>query len=275
MRRVLLGSLLALTAAFAAGALVVVLAGHLPSGGGGAAMPADETAGASAHHEGVVPPAVTTACTAGSVVRLDRADVTQAVIVRRTAVAYRKPGRAPVARFGHLNVNGVPTVFAVLGARVDESCRPQWYHVQLPMRPNGITGWVRARDVAHRKLDVRIVVDLSDRRVTLYRGKTKVLATTAAIGRSNTPTPTGRYYVNQKLLAPDPLGPFGPAAIGISAFSPVLQHWVQGGPIAIHGTNEPSLLGSAVSNGCIRISNDVIERLWELVPAGTPVLIRS
>jgi lipoprotein-anchoring transpeptidase ErfK/SrfK len=165
-------------------------------------------------------------------------------------------------------------VFAVLGARVDRRCEASWYHVQLPMRPNGITGWVRAGDVSEHQLDVRIVVDLSQRRVTLYRGKKPLVATTAAIGAPSTPTPTGRYYVNQKLVAPDPLGPFGPAAIGISAFSPELQDWAQGGPIAIHGTNEPALIGSAISHGCIRIPNDKIERLWELVPAGTPVLIR-
>jgi lipoprotein-anchoring transpeptidase ErfK/SrfK len=133
---------------------------------------------------------------------------------------------------------------------------------------------VRASAVTERSLHLRIVVDLSHRSVTLYRGPTPILITTASIGSPSTPTPTGHYYVNQKLVAPDPLGPFGPAALGISAFSPVLQHWAQGGPIAIHGTNESDLLGSAVSHGCIRVANDVVLRLWNLVPTGTPVLIR-
>jgi lipoprotein-anchoring transpeptidase ErfK/SrfK len=128
--------------------------------------------------------------------------------------------------------------------------------------------------VTEHALAVRIVVDLSERRVTVYRGPHAVVVTKAAIGSPSTPTPTGRFYVNQKLVAPDPLGPYGPAALGISAFSPVLQHWMQGGPIAIHGTNEPNLLGAAVSHGCVRVPNDVVERLWKLVPTGTPVLIR-
>jgi lipoprotein-anchoring transpeptidase ErfK/SrfK len=232
---------------------------------------------ASEHHEGVVPRNVLRVplCSPASVVRLDGQRVTYAVTVRRTAVAYRAPGTHPFARFGRLNINGVPTVFAVLGARLDRSCRAGWYHVQLAMRPNGRTGWVRAAAVTERALHVRIVVDLSQRRVTLYRGLKPILVTTAAIGSPSTPTPTGRYYVNQKLVAPDPLGPFGPAAIGISAFSPVLQHWAQGGPIAIHGTNQDEMLGSAVSHGCIRVANDVVVRLWNLVPTGTPVLIKS
>lgn len=228
------------------------------------------------HQEGVVPPHVlqVPVCTAGSIVRLDDVRGAHAVTVRRGATAFRAPGKRPFARFGRLNVNGVPTVFAVLGARLDRTCHASWYHVQLPLRPNGVTGWVRASAVAERALRVRIVVDLSQRRVTLYRGAKPLIVTTAAIGSPSTPTPTGRYFVNQKLVSPDPLGPFGPAAIGISAFSPVLQSWTQGGPIAIHGTNQAELLGSAVSHGCIRVSNDVVERLWKLVPTGTPVLIR-
>lgn len=228
------------------------------------------------HREGIVPPHVlqVPVCAAGSLVRLDGGHVAYAVTVRETATSFRAPGARPFARFDRLNTNGVPTVFAVLGARLDRHCRASWYHVQLPLRPNGVTGWVRASAVTERALHVRIVVDLSLRRVTLYSGARPLLVTTAAIGSAATPTPTGRYFVNQKLVAPDPLGPFGPAALGISAFSPVLQEWAQGGPIAIHGTNQADLLGSAVSHGCIRVSNDVVERLWKLVPTGTPVLIR-
>jgi lipoprotein-anchoring transpeptidase ErfK/SrfK len=213
-------------------------------------------------------------CTAGSVVRLDHGGTAHAATVRATAMAYRTPGRAAFARFGRLNVNGVPTVFSVVAARLDSHCRATWYHVQLPLRPNGVTGWVRASAVTERALDVRIVVDLSERRVTVYRGARPVVVAKAAIGSAATPTPTGRFYVNQKLAAPDPLGPYGPAALGISAFSPVLKHWAQGGPIAIHGTNDPALLGGAVSHGCVRVPNDVVERLWKLVPTGAPVLIR-
>jgi lipoprotein-anchoring transpeptidase ErfK/SrfK len=69
-------------------------------------------------------------------------------------------------------------------------------------------------------------------------------------------------------------GPYGPGAIGISAFSPVLTGWAQGGPIAIHGTNEPWSIGHAVSNGCIRLPNPVLRRLFKQALAGTPVLIR-
>ena len=63
------------------------------------------------------------------------------------------------------------------------------------------------------------------------------------------------------------------AAIGISAFSTVLTGWAQGGPVAIHGTNEPWSIGHAVSNGCIRLPNETLRRVFTLAVAGTPVII--
>jgi lipoprotein-anchoring transpeptidase ErfK/SrfK len=197
-----------------------------------------------------------------------------AAVVIRPATAYARPGGRAVAHFGLLNANGVPTVFGVLGRRVDGHCRATWLHVQLPIRPNGATGWVRAGRVDTARVRTRIVVDLSERRVRFYKDGRLVLASRAAIGSAATPTPVGRYYVNQRLIPEDTSGPFGPGAVGISAFSPVLTGWAQGGPIAIHGTNEPWSIGHAVSNGCIRLPNAVLKRLFHQTPAGTPVLIK-
>jgi lipoprotein-anchoring transpeptidase ErfK/SrfK len=121
----------------------------------------------------------------------------------------------------------------------------------------------------------RIEIDLSERRIDFFRNGRRVLRTRAAVGKDGTPTPVGRYYVNQRLLAADPSGPFGPGAIGISAFSPVLTGWTQGGPVAIHGTNAPSSIGTAASYGCLRISNRLLRRMLYANPEGTPVLIRA
>ena len=178
-------------------------------------------------------------------------------------------------RFERRNVNGVATVFGVLASRVDRSCRATHYKVQLPIRPNGATGWVRAVDVRLSTVHTRIEVDLSQRRITLFRDGRPVLVTSAVIGAPSTPTPTGRFYVNQRLLAANPTGDFGPGAVGISAFSPVLLNWPQGGPIAIHGTNAPDMIGFAVSHGCLRVRNVDARRLLRLAVEGTPVEIRE
>jgi len=213
-------------------------------------------------------------CAAGSFRALGSRKLAYAAVVRSRAAAYRAPGGARFASFEKLNVNGYPIVFGVLGAVVKTSCKPAWYRVQLPQKPNGATGYVRARDVEVATVDSRIVVDVSARRLVLYRKGRPVLSATTAVGSTATPTPTGRFYVNQRLVPADTSGPYGPGAIGVSAFSNVLTGWTQGGPIAIHGTNEPWSIGRAVSNGCIRLPNPVLRRLFAATPAGTPVIIR-
>ena len=197
-----------------------------------------------------------------------------AAVVHRPLRVYRRPSAKPFSSFGRRNVNGVRTVFGVLDARTGADCRPTWLWVHVPMRPNGAAGWIRARDVTLRKVSARIVIDLSTRRVTLFEAGIETFSTRAAIGSPATPTPTGSYYVNQKIVPDDPRGPYGVGAMGISAFSPVLKNWPQGGPVAIHGTNQPWLLGRRISNGCIRVTNAAIRRLWRAAPPGTPVLIR-
>jgi lipoprotein-anchoring transpeptidase ErfK/SrfK len=199
--------------------------------------------------------------------------VALAAVVQKHATAYRRPGRRPFARFGHLNQNDFPTVFRVVSAIRGRDCKATWYRVQLPIKPNGVQGYVRAATVAVGSVRTRIVVQVSKRRLTFFRRGRPVLRTTVAVGSSATPTPTGSYYVNQRLIPTDPGGPFGPGAIGISAFSNVLTGWAQGGPVAIHGTNEPWSIGRAVSNGCIRVRNPVLRRLFADTPAGTPVVI--
>ncbi|MGH3073205.1 MAG: L,D-transpeptidase [Gaiellaceae bacterium] len=255
--------------------LVILLASAVAGCGGntrdtGASPPSDVTGA-----EKTVPEKTVPGCTAGVTRTVGSERTAYAAVVQGEAVAYRSPGSGRIASFGPENANGVPTVFSVLAKRLDADCAADWYRVQLPVKPNGITGWVRAADVELAAVTTRIVVDLTQREVTLYDRGRPVLSAAAAIGSSETPTPTGRYYVNQRLVPDDPSGPFGPGAIGISAFSEVLTGWTQGGPIAIHGTNRPELIGRAISNGCIRVRNDLLLKLFDRARAGTPVVVRA
>ncbi len=43
--------------------------------------------------------------------------------------------------------------------------------------------------------------------------------------------------------------------------------------LRIHGTNDPSTIGIAVSNGCARLVNDQVSELYELIPLGTKVVL--
>jgi lipoprotein-anchoring transpeptidase ErfK/SrfK len=197
-----------------------------------------------------------------------------AAIVPTSATAYARPGGAVVARFARFDDDRFPTVFAVLGARVGRSCSPTWYHVQLSVVPNGTTAWVPAGSVRVYAVGARVVVDLSARRLVAYRGGRPVLRARVAVGSPATPTPIGRFFVDESFRLADPSGPYGVAALGISAHSTVLHDWAQGGPIALHGTNEPGSIGEAVSHGCVRLANGDMRRLLALAPAGTPVVVR-
>jgi hypothetical protein len=198
-----------------------------------------------------------------------------AAVAERETVAYDEPGGSEIGTFGLRNENGHLMVFGVRRVVLGKDCKIDWYRVRLPMRPNGSEGYVHADDVRLVRVPTRIFVDLSERKLSLYKQGEAVLTATVAIGAPGTPTPTGRYYVNQRLIASDPTGPWGPAAVGISAFSDVLQEWIQGGPIAIHGTNDPSSIGQAVSHGCIRLPNDVLRQVFDTADAGTPVIITA
>ena len=218
------------------------------------------------------PPAAKS-CLAGVLHRVGTERAAFAAIVRGKTTTYKKPGGEVLASFDKLNDNGYPTTFSVVGAILNRKCGASWYRVQVPMRPNGVTGYVRPADVLVQKVTTRIEIDLSARKLMLYTGRKLVLKTSVAVGSSSTPTPVGRFYVNQRILTTDPNGPYGPSALGVSAFSNVLTGWTQGGPIGIHGTNAPWSIGHAASNGCIRVPNATLKRLFARSPGGTPVVI--
>src|SRR5262249_59929596 len=85
-------------------------------------------------------------CKAGTFQRLGSLRIAYAAIVRSTANVSAHPGGRGFATFGRLNVNRVPTIFSIRGVRFDAACRAS-YLVQVPRRPNGVTGWVPANQV--------------------------------------------------------------------------------------------------------------------------------
>ncbi len=149
-----------------------------------------------------------------------------------------------------------------------------WLHVQLPTRPNESTGWIRADGIEIREVTVAVRVDLAERRLIVTDGDEVLVDTAVAIGAPDTPTPTGRFFVVDKLITENADGPYGPFALGLSAHSEVLTEFAGGdGQVGIHGTNDPSSIGNNVSNGCVRVPNDVTRQLQDLLPLGTPVTI--
>lgn len=155
--------------------------------------------------------------------------------------------------------------------------QPGWYQALLPMRPNGSVGWVREADVTPSTTNYEIRVSLSRHKVWLLDSGNVILEADAVIGKPETPTPPGKYYVTDPVdLTARPNGPYGAYAIGISGYSEVLLEF-NGGPgqLAIHGGAYPAQLGTDVSNGCIRVLDEVILQIANTVPLGTPVTIEA
>jgi hypothetical protein len=224
----------------------------------------------------LAPAAAGASCAAGAIEGVGTANVRLAVELDRGRLTARTAPRdgAPALRtFGPRTPEGVSRVFLVRRRVVGATCAAAWYEVDLPIRPNGVRGWVRADGLRPYVVRWRLRIELGRRRLIAYEDGRERLRLTVAVGRSGTPTPTGSFYVFERLFLRNASGPFGPGALGLSSFSPVLTGWARGGPVAIHGTDEAGTVGGAVSNGCVRVRNEQMRRLLRAVPAGTPVEI--
>jgi lipoprotein-anchoring transpeptidase ErfK/SrfK len=199
-------------------------------------------------------------------------------IVVTTAVerlgVFVNPGDASAKRtLGRWSYYGSPLTLLEVGATTIDG--KDWVEVLLPARPNGQTGWVRASDVTLSTTDVSIWIYIAERELDLYRGDDLLLTTPIVVGADDTPTPRGLFYVTDPLdFTANPAGIYGAYALGLSAFSEVLSSFNGYPPqVAIHGTNQPELLGTAASNGCIRLPNDAVLEVAEAAGLGTPVYI--
>ena len=220
--------------------------------------------------------AITEAIASPAVTATEVTPQAQSVTVARTGGevdVFDVPADAePVRTLPATTAFGTPTVLLV--SQVGAGDADGWLEVLLPVRPNGATGWIRTSDVELRDVTLEIRVDLTARELTVLDGAEELLTTPTAIGEDANPTPTGRFFVIDKLETPNPGGAYGPYAIGLSAHSEVLSEFGGGnGQIGIHGTNVPDSIGRPVSHGCLRVDNDVIDRLAHLLPLGTPVTI--
>lgn len=196
-----------------------------------------------------------------------------APVVARAAPKPSAPVRMrvpPVAPFAQ-----GPTTLLIARTVVRDGVR--WVEVLLPIRPNGTRGWLPADVLALQSTTLRISIDISERRLTLHRAGRRVLRVPIAVGTADTPTPTGRLFAVAELIRTNHPGAFlGPIVLPLTGYSETLNEFAGGdGRVAIHGTSLPALIGSAVSHGCIRMTNPDIVRVAGAARPGTPVSIRA
>jgi lipoprotein-anchoring transpeptidase ErfK/SrfK len=170
-------------------------------------------------------------------------------------------------------ITGGETVLPVTG-RATTRDGAHWLRVMVPGRPNERQGWIAARGTVLMTTTWQIVVRRSARRVLVFRRGRLLRSFVAIVGKPSTPTPLGHFFVEESLRVP-PGSPGGPFALATSARSDVLQEF-EGGPgqIGIHGLqNLGGVPGTAVSHGCVRITNENIRWLAARIRPGVPVTI--
>ena len=136
-------------------------------------------------------------------------------------------------------------------------------------------------EVTREAYDQVLLLRQSDYELHLYQDGKITHTYTVAVGQPAYPTPTGLYEVTLKRymptwINPDPEGwgasmpdmiPPGPSnPLGLRALN-----WDASG-IRFHGTSNIGSLGTAASHGCVRLSNDDVIELYDLVDVGTPIV---
>jgi hypothetical protein len=186
------------------------------------------------------------------------------------------PGRHhhTIDRLDFYTEDHAPENYLVLRSKLGPNGHP-WLQIRLPKRPNGSKGWVPGRALGKlRTLTTAFEIDKRALKARLFKDGHEIWTSSVGIGAPGTPTPSGRYWVRERLsnLGGNPA--YGPLAFGTSAYSR-LSDWPGGGVVGIHGTNEPGLIPGRPSHGCVRVPNAKIVRLARLMPVGTPIRIHA
>ena len=132
-----------------------------------------------------------------------------------------------------------------------------------------------------RKLDAGVAIDRSARTLTFLRGGHRVRRFPVAVGMSEYPTPLGTRRVVDRQVDPAWTPPDSPWAAELDTIpagpgNPLGTRWIGlGGAIGIHGTYAAGSIGTAASHGCIRMTIDDAEWLYEQLPMGSRVHITA
>ena len=180
-------------------------------------------------------------------------------------LVYRNDVDGQDLRYPLLNPSraGEPLVLRVVSGTADD----EFVQVQAPIRPHRTTVWVRSADFVFGSSTKRIEVDLAGPgSLTVYANGQVVLTSGIVSGRESRPTTLTDSYVDQVLDGAEVSPAYGPFVASWPAFSYELGTF-GGGRLpkqAVHGTNQPELMGERVSSGKIRVPNEVMTQMVEL-----------
>ena len=125
---------------------------------------------------------------------------------------------------------------------------------------------------------VRLLLRLSERRVYVYRGNIEEASYPVAIGRSGWETPTGSFSIFSQLVDPGWTHPLTGEVMPPGPDNPLGDRWIGfwtdgTNAIGFHGTPTRDSVGRAASHGCVRMYNEDVSKLYDIVAIGTPVVV--
>lgn len=120
----------------------------------------------------------------------------------------------------------------------------------------------------------RVLINIPARTMQVFEDAGLWREFTVAVGKPSTPTPTGEFFIARKIKDPT-WYPEGKDPVPPGPDNPLGRYWLGLNlpGYGIHGNNNPFSIGYWVSSGCIRVKNQEIELLYQLLPVGTPVKI--
>lgn len=117
-------------------------------------------------------------------------------------------------------------------------------------------------------------VDISDFELTILLHGQYVKRYRVGTGKMNS-TPIGQFTVREKLENPTYYGPDGMVLDADDPLNPLGERWIDiGNSFGIHGTIEPESIGKSESAGCVRMRNEDVEEVYDLLTVGSTVTIQ-
>jgi lipoprotein-anchoring transpeptidase ErfK/SrfK len=152
----------------------------------------------------------------------------------------------------------------------------EWLQVRALRNRSQVNVWIPKWATHTIWMRYRILVDISRRRATIYRDGKVVKRWKVVVGAPSTPTPTGHWYVVDRMRLRTSWA-YGKWALATSAFSRILKHFDGGqGQVALHARGSLTApVGTAASHGCVRFNDKDIAWLAAHVPNGTPVDVQK
>lgn len=130
------------------------------------------------------------------------------------------------------------------------------------------------------KQNIHLLLVLKQRRLYIYQGNVLLASYPVAIGKQKWETPTGKFKVLNMVENPAWENPFVSYTQVVlpGLENPLGERWIGfwtdgKDEIGFHGTYQRDSVGKAISHGCVRMYNEDVRKLYQMVTIGTPVTV--